>query len=106
MPVAELNQKHWAVRAGYFLAANEPNAFNFDTNLFARGGYVAEFEQRYSLFSREGKLRVGLWADTYFSGSYSEAIDLTLLNPGLDPTEAIVQTRKGRTKYGYYLNLE
>jgi high affinity Mn2+ porin len=28
------------------------------------------------------------------------------LNPGLDPTDAIIQTRTGRTKYGYYLNME
>jgi high affinity Mn2+ porin len=104
--VAELNQKNWAVRAGYFLVGNQPNANEFDTRLFARGAYITELETRYSLFSRPGKFRVGLWADTYNSGSYSEAIDLTLLNPGLDPTEAIVLTRKGRTKYGYYLNLE
>jgi high affinity Mn2+ porin len=104
--VAELNQKYWALRAGYFLTGNEPNADEFDMKLFTRGGYVAELETRYSLFSRDGKFRVGLWADTYFSGSYSEAVDLTLLNPGLDPTDAIVLTRKARTKYGYYLNLE
>jgi high affinity Mn2+ porin len=104
--VAELNEKYWAVRAGYFLAANEPNANEFDMQLFKRGGYVTELETRYSLFSREGKFRVGIWADTYFSGSYSEAVDLTLLNPGLDPTDAIALTRKGRTKYGYYLNFE
>jgi len=104
--VTELNQKYWALRIGYFLAASEPNGFNFDTNLFTRGGYIGELETRYSLFSRPGKFRVGIWADTYFSGSYSEAIDLTLLNPGLDPTDALVLTRKGRTKYGYYLNFE
>ena len=77
-----------------------------DPRLFARGAYITEFEARYSIHSRPGKFRVGLWADTYFSGSYSQAIDLTLLNPGLDPTDAIVLTRKARTKYGYYLNLE
>jgi high affinity Mn2+ porin len=104
--VAELNQKDWAVRVGYFLAASEPNGFNFDTNLFARGGYIGELETRYTLFSRPGKFRIGLWANSYFSGSYSEAIDLTLLNPGLDPTEALRLTRKGRAKYGYYLNVE
>src|SRR5215467_9817174 len=104
--VAELNEKYWALRAGYFLTGNEPNADEFDMKLLTRGGYVAELETRYSLFSRDGKFRVGLWADTYFSGSYSEAVDLTLLNPGLDPTDAIVLTRKARTKYGYYLNLK
>jgi high affinity Mn2+ porin len=104
--VAELNQKQWALRAGYFLAGNEPNSNQFDMNLFARGAYVAELETRYALFSRPGKLRIGIWADTYFSGSYSEALDLVALNPGLDPTDALILTRRGRTKYGYYLNFE
>jgi high affinity Mn2+ porin len=104
--VAELNQKQWALRAGYFLAGNEPNSNQFDMNLFARGAYVAELETRYALFSRPGKLRIGIWADTYFSGSYSQALDLVALNPGLDPTDALILTRRGRTKYGYYLNFE
>jgi len=103
--VAELNEKYWAVRVGYFLAANEPNANEFDMELFRRGGYVAELETRYSLLARPGKFRVGIWADTYFSGSYSEAVDLSLIT-GLDPTDAIILTRTGRTKYGYYLNFE
>jgi len=104
--VAERNEKYWALRVGYFLAANEPNANEFDMELFRRGGYVAELETRYSLLARPGKFRVGIWADTYFSGSYSQAIDLTFITPGLDPTEALILTRTGRTKYGYYLNFE
>jgi high affinity Mn2+ porin len=104
--VAELNQLHWALRTGYFLVGNQPNSNQFDMNLFARGAYVTELETRYALFSQPGKLRIGLWVDTYFSGSYSEALDLVALNPGLDPTDAIVQTRRGRSKYGYYLNFE
>jgi high affinity Mn2+ porin len=104
--MAELNQKYWALRAGYFLAGNEPNANEFDMNLFKRGGYVGELETRYSLLSRPGRFRVGVWADTYFSGSYRQVLDLVALNPDLDPTDAIRQTRTGRTKYGYYLNME
>jgi high affinity Mn2+ porin len=57
--VAELNQKDWALRAGYFLLGNEPNANQFDPHLFARGAYVADLETRYPLFSRPGKFRVG-----------------------------------------------
>jgi hypothetical protein len=49
---------------------------------------------------------VAVWADTYFSGSYREAIDLTLISAGLDPNDAILLTRQARTKYGYYLNLQ
>jgi high affinity Mn2+ porin len=104
--VAELNQKYWALRAGYFLVGNEPNANEFDMHLFSRGGYIGELETRYTLLSHAGKLRIGVWADTYFSGSYRDAIDLTILNPGLDPNEAMVLTRQGRTKYGYYVNVE
>jgi high affinity Mn2+ porin len=104
--VAELNQKYWALRFGYFLAPNEPNANEFDMNWFRRGGYVGELETRHWLFSRAGKIRIGIWTDTYFSGSYREAVDLTLINPDLDPTDAIVATRRGRTKYGYYINVE
>ena len=103
--VVELNQKYWALRFGYFLTPNEPNANEFDMNLFRRGAYVLEHEMRYSLFSRDGKIRVAIWADTYFSGSYREAIDINLLT-SLDPTEAIRLTRRERTKYGYYINVE
>jgi len=46
------------------------------------------------------------WLHSSFSGSYREAVDLTLANPGLDATEAIEQTRTGRIKYGYVFNVE
>jgi high affinity Mn2+ porin len=104
--VVELNQKHWALRVGYFLTGNQPNANELDMHLFTRGAYVTELETRYTLFSRPGKFRVAVWADTYFSGSYREAIDLTLISAGLDPNDAILLTRQARTKYGYYLNFE
>src|SRR5262245_17598129 len=39
--VVERNEKYWALRVGYFLAANEPNASEFDMELFRRGGYIA-----------------------------------------------------------------
>jgi len=104
--VVELNQKHWALRIGYFLTGNQPNANELDMHLFTRGAYVTELETRYTVFSRPGKFRVAVWADTYFSGSYREAIDLTLISAGLDPNDAILLTRQARTKYGYYLNFE
>jgi high affinity Mn2+ porin len=104
--VAELNQKHWAVRAGYFLVGNEPNSNHFDMRLGSRGGYVAELETRHAVFSQPGKVRFGVWANSYFAGSYSGALDLTAMNPDLDPTDALVLTRKGRSKYGYYVNVE
>ena len=97
---AELNQKQWAFRSGYFLMDAVSNSNNFDTNVFRRGEYVIELETRYSLFSQPGKLRTIAWLNSAFSGSYRETLD----NPafGVD----IAQTRTGRIKYGYVINLE
>src|SRR5262249_9553977 len=55
--MAELNQKDWALRAGYFLMSAESNVNNYDMKLFRRGEYVVELETRYALFSHPGKLR-------------------------------------------------
>jgi high affinity Mn2+ porin len=97
---AELNQKHWALRTGYFLMDAVSNSSNFDTKVFQRGEYVVELETRYSLFSQPGKLRTIAWLNSAFSGSYRETLDDPALN--LD----IAQTRTGRIKYGYVINLE
>lgn len=97
---AELNQKQWALRAGYFLMPAVSNANNFDTQVFRRGTYAMELETRWSLFSLPGKLRTIAWLNSAFSGSYRETLDNPVFN--LD----IAQTRRGRTKYGYVVNLE
>jgi high affinity Mn2+ porin len=98
--VADLNQKHWALRFGYFLVASQSNGSQFDTRLFERGSYVVELETRHTLFGRPGKLRTIGWVNSTFSGSYRETLDNPAL--GLD----IAQTRRGRTKYGYVFNVE
>lgn len=97
---AELNQKQWALRTGYFLVDSESNSNNFDTRVFKRGGYVLELETRYSLFSQPGKLRTIAFLNSTNSGSYRE----TLNNPALNLD--IAQTRTGRIKYGYVFGLE
>jgi high affinity Mn2+ porin len=97
---AELNQKQWALRGGYFMMGAESNSNNFDTRIVQRGQYVMELETRYSLFSQPGKLRTIGWLSSAYSGSYSE----TLANPALNLD--ISKTREGRIKYGYVVNLE
>ena len=97
---AELNQRNWALRAGYFLMDAQSNSSNFDMQWFRRGEYLVELETRYDLLSHPGKLRTIGWVNSGFMGSYREALDNSALN--LD----IVQTRRGRIKYGYVLNLE
>jgi high affinity Mn2+ porin len=97
---AELNQKQWALRGGYFLIDAVSNSNNFDTRVFQRGEYVVELETRYQLFSQPGKLRTIAWLNSVYAGSYRETLDNPALN--LD----ISQTRTGRIKYGYVVNIE
>ena len=97
---AELNQKNWALRGGYFMMGAQSNSNNFDTQVFRRGQYVAELETRYSLFSRPGKLRTIGWVSSANSGSYRDTLNDPALN--LD----IALTRTGRLKYGYVFNVE
>jgi len=97
---AEFNQKQWALRGGYFLMQAVSNSSSFDTRVFERGTYVLELETRYSLFSQPGKLRTIAWLNSAFSGSYRETLD----NPAFELD--IAQTRRGRIKYGYVINLE
>lgn len=104
--VAELNQKSWAFRTGYFLVGTVPNGNNFDMDVFKRGGYVSEIETRYTLASRPGKFRVIGWFSNTFSGRYRDALELVAANPALDPTDAIMASRRSNTKFGYVLNLE
>ncbi|WP_246175008.1 carbohydrate porin [Bradyrhizobium paxllaeri] len=97
---AELNQKQWALRAGYFMMGAVSNSNNFDTQVFRRGQYVAELETRYSIFNRPGKLRTIGWVSSANSGSYRD----TLNDPTLNMDIAL--TRTGRLKYGYVFNVE
>ena len=97
---AEFNQRQWALRSGYFLMQSVSNASSFDTRVFERGTYVLELETRYQLFSQPGKLRTIAWLNSAFSGSYRETLD----NPAFNLE--IAQTRTGRIKYGYVVNLE
>src|ERR1043166_1415109 len=98
---AEGNQKDLAFRTGYFLMIDKSNSNDFDMAVFKRGGYVAELELRYMLFSRAGKLRLLGFVNSAFSGRYREATELAAAIPGLDPTDAIVADRPGPIKKGY-----
>jgi high affinity Mn2+ porin len=100
--MAELNQKFWAFRAGYFLVPVVSNSDDFDTN-FPDGEYIGELELRYSLFSEPGKLRLMAWANRANMGSYAAA----LAEPITTPTYPdITLVRQLRTNYGFNANVE
>lgn len=100
---AELNQKRWALRAGYFLEPTESNGNDFDTHMPTRGQYLIEPELRYSLFEQPGKLRVLGWATRANMGGYADAVAMAATTPNFPD---IAATRRVRTTYGVVLNVE
>lgn len=95
--VADLNQKNWALRAGYFLMPKESNSNEFDTRVSGRGSVIVEFEQRYFMLDRAGKLRLLGFLNSGYSGNYHEALLASI---------DLAQTRQTRSKYGFVINLE
>jgi high affinity Mn2+ porin len=100
--MAELNQKTWAFRAGYFLVPAVSNTDDFDMR-FPDGEYIAELELRYSLFSQPGKLRLMAWANRANMGSYADALAEPITTPNYPD---ITLVRQIRTNYGFNANLE
>ena len=100
---AELNQKSWAIRAGYFLLPLISNDNRYDGQVPNHGEYIAELELRYSLLSQPGKLRLLGWVNRGNSGGYSEAVALPITSPNYPD---ITLTRRTRTNYGFVVNVE
>jgi high affinity Mn2+ porin len=100
---AELNQKSWAIRAGYFLVPAVSNVNSYDTRISERGEYIGELELRYSLFSQPGKFRLMGWTNIADMGGYADALAMPVTTPDYPD---ITQTRHVRTNYGFVANLE
>src|SRR4029079_14383471 len=77
----------------------------FDMNLFARGGYVGELEMGFNPHGRPGTAKLGVWLPSTFAVSYNDAVAIWFAT-NQSAADTIAQTRQGRTKYGYYLNLQ
>ena len=101
--VIELNQKHWALHAGYVLLPSVSNGNMFDTHIPERGQYLTELELRYSLLSQPGKLRLLGWINHGSMGSYADALAMPPTTPSYPD---ITQTQSMRTNYGFLVNVE
>ncbi len=106
--VVELNQKDWAIRTGYFLTPDVSNSNNYDTRVFARGQYLLELEERFSVNDRATKLRLAAWDNQCYCGSYAATLSNPVLSSSsLDPNAPdIAATRKTRSEFGFYGNIE
>jgi len=101
----ELNRRDWAARAGYYLEPIHSNAQQLDWQLFQRGQYVAELEQRYKFVSQPGTLRWLAWTSLANAGSYAQSLAISQ-DTGGDPNDTILTTRETRVKYGFAANVE
>ncbi len=103
--VLELNQKEWAIRAGYFLVPDVSNGENFDTRIGRRGQVLVEGQHNFSLFGKDGIIRVLAFENQFNAGSFNA----TLANPAdvnADGTPDITATRQTRSQYGFVGNVE
>lgn len=100
---AEWYQDWWAVRLGVFDLSNVPNSIHLALPLFQQTQFIAELEERHTLWDQPGKLKFLYWLTRGELGTYADALALAAAT-GTTPSTAAV--RNYRSKYGIVLNLE
>lgn len=112
---AELNQRKWALRTGFFQTPGTKNGFTADDlgltfphdgssgRFFGSWGIASELERRCDVNGRPGALRFLAWVDKANMLSYRQAASL-LESSG--PQADLSPARAYRHKYGFGLNLE
>jgi high affinity Mn2+ porin len=97
---AELNQRHWTARYGFFQMPRSSNGMAQDQHYLEAWGMVTEFERRYTVKGHPGAVRLLAYLNSAHMGSYQDAIN------SANPTADIEATRAYRYKYGFGLNVE
>jgi high affinity Mn2+ porin len=99
---AEWYQDWWTARAGVFDLSQAPNTIAL-SNGFGQGQFVAELEERHTLWDQPGKLKGLYWLTRGNLGTYLDAI---ALGEAIGQTPSTGAVRRFRTKDGVGLNLE
>jgi high affinity Mn2+ porin len=100
---AEWYQDWWTARVGLFDLSIKPNDKYLDNRFLQQAQFIAELEERHTLWDQPGKLKVLYWLTRGELGTYSDALALAAVT-GQTPSTAAV--RRYRSKYGIGLNLE
>jgi high affinity Mn2+ porin len=98
----EWYQDWWTARAGVFDLSQAPNTIALSHG-FGQGQFVAELEERHTVWDQPGKLKFLYWLTRGNLGTYLDAISLGEAT-GTKPSTGAV--RSFRTKGGFGLNLE
>ena len=99
----EWYQDWWAARVGLFDMSAEPNSSALSLPLFHQDQFVAELEERHTLWGQPGKLKFLYWLTRANMGTYEDALALAAATGTTPSTSAV---RSYRSKYGVVLNLE
>jgi high affinity Mn2+ porin len=97
---AELNQRCWAVRYGFFQMPRVSNGTALDSHFLEAWGMVSELEYRFAVSSHPGAIRLLGFLNRAHMGSYDAAVDSPIR-----PAD-ITASREYRYKYGFGLNAE
>jgi len=99
---AEWTQSWWTVRGGAFDMSEVPNSKHLDRG-FSQVAFIAELEERHTLFGRAGKVRLLGFVNRARMASYRDAVSFGA-RTGTTPDPAPVRRRQDRA--GIALNLE
>ena len=100
---AEWYQDWWTARVGLFDLSVTPNDKYLDNRFIQQAQFVAELEERHTLWDQPGKLKFLYWLTRGEMGTYSDALALAAATGQTPSTGAV---RRYRSKYGIGLNLE
>ncbi|ULU27775.1 carbohydrate porin [Dyella terrae] len=100
---AELYWNEWAVRAGRFMEPTVANGTKLNYNIGRYHGDTLEVEHDHSIDGQPGLVRVMVFRNRAFAGSYRDAINEALVTGGVPDVTAV---RKDSDKTGYGISLE
>jgi high affinity Mn2+ porin len=100
---AEWYQDRFAARVGLFDLPADPNSGALTLPLLRQTQFVAELEERHTLWDQPGKLKVLYWLMRGNLGTYTDALALAAATGTTPAADAV---RNYRSKYGIALNLE
>ena len=100
---AEWYQGRFAARVGAFDMSSVPNGTALNLPLLQQTQFVAELEERHTLWDQPGKLKLLYWLSRGNLGTYMDALAQAAAT---GQTPSVDSVRTYRSKYGVGLNLE
>jgi high affinity Mn2+ porin len=97
---AELNQRNWTARYGFFQMPQRANGMAEDPAFLRAWGMVTELERRFAIRSHPGAVRFLACLNRADMGNFAAA------NDNATRPADIIDTRQYRLKYGFALNAE